>query len=120
MRPVDGRYRAFDCWLAAQRSGGGVQAWEDWDPRSDRNVGNCSSVNVGVDFLAALSFTATQCELWDITKYAEAGRFQNKWSCGCIFPFGADGEREVAYMIEVSVPQGQGAVWTLSAGFSIS
>ena len=70
--------------------------------------------------MAASSFTATQCELWDITKFAEAGRFQNKWSCGCAIPFGATGEREVASMIEVSVPQGEGAQWTLSAGFSIS
>jgi hypothetical protein len=115
--PLRSSVAMFDCWLHGQRNGGSAMAWEDWDPRSDLNR-NCGSITIGVEHVAILSFSHELCEIWDITKSAEAGRFENRWSCGCLFPFGVYGDREVAYMVEVSVSQPGSVVWTLSAGFT--
>ena len=92
-------------------------AWEDWSPRSDKNV-SCGSITIGVQHVVGLSFTHDICEIWNMTKYEEAGRFKNQWSCGCIAPWGVDGDREVAYTVEVSLSQTGSVQWSLSAGFS--
>lgn len=65
-----------------------------------------------------LNWSHQLCEAWDITKYSEAGRFKNQWKCNCIPPWGVDGDREVAYTVNVSVTQPGSVQWTLSAGFA--
>jgi hypothetical protein len=57
------------------------------------------------------------CEQWDATWSSEGGRFRNQWKCGCFYPFGISGDREVAYMQAVAVPNGVAPSWVLSQGF---
>lgn len=87
--------------------------WVDWNPRSDLTTGQCSSITIGISYIAVLSYSAVICqEGWDMTKYAEAGKFKNRW-------YGAArrSEREVAYMVSVKVPKGGWPVWALTKDY---
>lgn len=105
-----------DAYLSCQRNGGSTQEWLEWSPGSDVPRPSCGTVGIGVSaFGIGISANYTACPtMWDITKYAEAGRFQNKW-VGSAWR----SEREVAYMICVKVPQGGWPVWNLTAGFHV-
>lgn len=77
--------------------------WEDWAPRTD-SEGGCRTKSVGIS-VAGVSATGyyEACEKQDITKYSEAGKFENAWA----YPAGrADAEREVAYQVAFNVPNG--------------
>ncbi len=88
--------------------------WVDWNPRADQSVGQCSSITIGISYIAVLTHTSTICSSgWDITKYAEAGKFANKWYGTAWWS-----EREVAYMVCVKVPQGGWPIWALTAQYS--
>lgn len=89
--------------------------WFDWSPRSDSTTPSSGqSTTVGVTVCGvSLSQTYTQCDTWDITKYSEDGRFENKWR-GSAYK----SEREVAYIISVKVPEGGWPIWTLGYGYS--
>jgi len=103
-------YELGDQWIEAARNGGDPQRWHDWSPRSDASVGSCTSVNLSVRVNGyGLSAPFTQCETWDITKYAAAGRFRNRWKEG--FCMQVRGEREVAFNIASRVAQGSVPYW---------
>jgi len=110
--------RIYDAWIAAQRAASSpVMTWVDWSPRGDRS-GSCQDIGLSVTALKLpLAGTFEMCEQWDATWYAEAGRFRNQWKCGCVYPFGVQWDREVAYMLAVSVPNGTFPSWVLSQGF---
>lgn len=99
-----------------KHSSSSTMEWVDWNPRSDQTRGSCGSITLSVGALGiGISGTFTICKSgWDITKYAEAGKFANKWY-GWVWP---PSEREVAYMVCVKVPQGGWPVWGLTATFS--
>lgn len=103
----------INCWKHEYSS---PMQWVDWSPRSDMQVGYCQQYTLGVTALGLLaSTTQTICETWDITKYSEAGKFKNTWR-GSV----RQSEREVAYMIAVSIPQNGEPGWWVQAGYTCS
>jgi hypothetical protein len=105
-----------NAWLSSTKgSSSSAMSWVDWAPKGD-TTGACANQTLSVSVAGVgISSSYTRCEKWDITKYAEAGKFKNLWDCNCTL--GIKGDREVAYMSVVSVAQGGKATWTLSAGF---
>ena len=99
-----------DPWIKAQPASSSPAAtWYDWRPRSDRTF--CGDVNLGVSVNGfPLSISGSQCETWDITKYARAGEFRNKWTEG-ICQTQRD-ERELEFTVAVRVAQGKVPTWT--------
>ena len=106
--------RLFSAFLSSQKSGSSATMyWFDWDPRSDWQ-GNCQTTNISVTIYGiGIGSSHTRCEEWDITKYAEAGKFKNEWKD----PWGVTGDREVAYMTLIYVAQGATPSWNLTHGF---
>ena len=86
--------------------------WVDWSPRSDQNMGSCTNVQIGVAY-SGVGFNVGHgiCDKWNITKWAEAGHFANRWEGGATRT-----EREVVYMTSIKVSQGQFPSWSLSGG----
>lgn len=83
--------------------------WSDWDPRSD-TTRSCDPVTLGFSYGAAsVSMNFTQCETWDITKYIAPGEFRNDWT-----GYAVQADREVAYAVQVYVPQGGWPRWYLT------
>lgn len=86
-------------------------SWADWSPRSDTTRA-CQPVSVAINILSALSYTATQCDLWDINKSTLAGTFRNTWK-----GYAHQSEREVAFHTSVRTPQAYGTnqrpVWDI-------
>lgn len=102
-------------WISCKKhASSSPMQWVDWNPRSDRTIGHCDSITIGISYGAVLTYTATICkEGWDITKYSEAGKFKNRW-----YGTAYSSEREVAYMVCVKVPQGGWPVWYLQWNYS--
>lgn len=92
-------------------SNSSTMGWMDWTPRGDIDLPNCSDLTLSVS-VEGIGFSKTylRCERWNITKFAEAGRFSNSWE-GSV----NDTQREIAYMTSVSVPQGGWPVWIIPA-----
>lgn len=85
--------------------------WADWDPAAD-STRSCSPLTLSVTYAGVgLNVAANQCETWDITKYTQAGRFDNNWRGGV-----RASERNVEYLLEVRRPS-TGASWDLPASF---
>jgi hypothetical protein len=99
-----------DPWIKAWPSSTSPAAtWHDWQPRADRTF--CGAVNVGVSVNGfPLSLSGSQCETWDITKYARAGEFRNKWTEGLCQT--ERGERELEFTVAVRVAQGKVPTWS--------
>lgn len=115
--------KIYDGWVAAVKaSSSSAMAWEDWDPLGDIS-GSCQSVPLGID-VRGIIFGASgfMCEVWDMQLYTDAGHFRQKWSCGCVVPFGQSypASRGMKYLQAISTAGGGNAVWTLSAGFLAS
>jgi hypothetical protein len=110
--------KIYDAWIASTRAGGSpAMSWMDWSPRGDRS-GLCQPIGLTVTVLKLpLTGTYEMCEQWDMTWSSDPGRFRNQWRCGCFFPFGVQADREVAYSVAVSVPNGTWPSWVLSQGF---
>jgi len=110
------RWAALECKRNTQYSS--TMLWKDWYPKSDQEVPSCGSITLGITvFGISLSYSSQICNSgWDITKYAEAGKFVNKW----YGKVGSGTEREVAYMVCVKVPQNGYAVWDIRAGYGCS
>ena len=69
------------------------------------------NVNLGVSVNGfPLSLSGSQCETWDITKYARAGEFRNKWTEGLCQT--ERGERELKFTVAVRVAQGKVPTWS--------
>jgi len=104
---------AAHVWCQKQSSSSPME-WVDWDPQADQDYGSGGqSVTIGISYIVEISSTYTVRDKWDITKYAEAGKFKNSWR-GSAWR----SERNVAYMICVSVPEGGWPAWTLSAQYT--
>jgi hypothetical protein len=87
--------------------------WFDFMPRSDQKKGQCEAITLGISaYGVTLSQAWTICkEGWDITYYpTEPGKFLNRW-----YGSADRSEREVAYMVAVTVPQNGVGVWNLDA-----
>lgn len=95
--------------------------WQNWyraSPGSD-STGFCRDISVSVSVLsAAIGGTFEACEGWDMTKSANGANvsFKNQWQCNCSFMIG--GNRQVAYTITVTVPQGSTPIWSLGWGMA--
>jgi hypothetical protein len=91
-----------------------TMGWLDWSPGSDLNVGRCTPITIERTINGSSmggTFTVYKSG-WDITKYAEAGKFANRW-----YGRAWHSERDVAYMVGVAVPQGGWPVWSLAASY---
>lgn len=112
--------KIYNAWLQGQKAANSsAMSWIDWSPRGSVS-GAWQGIGISVSALGVgISTGSIMCEHWNITKWAEAGHFQNQWDCGCIYPFGQPypNSREIDYMQAVSVPNGGVASWTLSEGF---
>lgn len=113
--------KIYDGWVAAVRAPNTpVMAWEDWDPLGDLVTNNCMIQPLSISVLGTgFSTSGLLCERWDMTLYNDGGHFKQLWSCGCIYPFGQPypNSRGMRYVQGISVSAGNGAWWTLSAGF---
>ncbi len=116
-RATSGGGRRWDAWLESVRAAGSAaQYWYDWAPGGDV-TSNCQNVSLSSPVLGLMAtLTSTRCERWDMTLWADAGHFRNKWNCDCWL--GIDADREVAFQIGVKMNQGTTPRWTLSAGFT--
>lgn len=113
--------KLYDGWVSAvKKPASASMQWEEWSPDQDRN-GSCAWTPISINVLGVgLNSGGVMCEVWDMTLYTDAGHFKERWSCGCVFPFGQPypNSRAVRYLQAVSVPGGGSAIWTLSSGFS--
>ncbi|ADJ25802.1 hypothetical protein Dehly_0489 [Dehalogenimonas lykanthroporepellens BL-DC-9] len=90
-----------------------TMGWYDWTPGADLPNGVGNTITYGVTaFGITISNSIVHYDLWDITKYIEAGKFKNEWKGSA-----NDSEREVGYMVGVTVPQGGWPQWYLGANF---
>jgi hypothetical protein len=99
-----------DPWIEARPDPkGAAHTWFDWSPRAD-STRNCENPQLSVSVNGfGLSLPALQCETWDITKYAAAGKFRNQWREGlCQFQHE---ERELAFEVVSKVGQGKVPRW---------
>jgi len=113
-------YSLLTAHVASDRDlGSPPMYWVDWSPRSDQTVGNCQTYQVSVGALGiGIASYHDLCEKWDITKYADPGKFRNEWKN--YFGFTISSEREVAYMLAVKVPEGSFPIWVLNYGYYAS
>lgn len=88
--------------------------WLDWSPGSDLNIRRCTPITIerSISGSSIGGTFAVYKTGWDITKYEEAGRFANRW-----YGKAWRSERDVAYMVGVSVPQSDWPVWSLTANY---
>jgi hypothetical protein len=103
---------------SARPAGTPWQSWYRASPGSD-STGFCRDVSVSVSVLSAtIGGTFEACEGWDMTKSANGANasFKNQWQCNCSFMIG--GNRQVAYTITVTVPQGSSPTWSLGWGMA--
>jgi len=100
----------LDAYVRNQPYSSPTTYWADWDPGSDSSV-DCCDRSIGVSVAGvSISYTYTQCEKWDITKYSTPGKFKNEWSHPLL---GVPEDREVAYAVEVYADDGDTPRWTL-------
>ena len=112
--------KIYDGWMHGKKSGAATMYWVDWSPRGTIS-GGCVTVPISVAALGySISASGLMCERWDIYKAATGGDFKEKWSCGCIVPFGQPypNVREIDLMQAVKVVRNARPTWTLSAGFT--
>jgi hypothetical protein len=100
---------------AYRNSSSATMYWYDWDPGADSSI-NCSQIQLGVAYASyGLTFGHTQCETWDITRWAGyPGRFKTQWNKGFFY---VNGDREAAFEVLVRVPQGGAPIWNLDWNF---
>jgi hypothetical protein len=102
-----------DPWIEARPATGAPHAWHDWDPREDTTRPCTSTVSLQVVVRGIpLTVSASQCATWDITKYATAGKFRNKWTEG--FCMMRQGETSLEFEIASRVAQGKVPTWTFA------
>jgi len=102
-------------WIECVRhESSSTMGWLDWSPGSDLNIRRCTPITIerSISGSSIGGTFAVYKTGWDITKYAEAGRFANRW-----YGTAWRSERDVAYMVGVSVPQGDWPVWGLTANY---
>jgi hypothetical protein len=98
-----------DPWIHAWLSPASPDAtWFKWKPGTDTT--QCGGVNLSIAVNGIpLALSGNQCETWNITKYADAGRFRNGWIEG-ICQIQRD-ERELEFTVAVRVAQGKVPTW---------
>ena len=102
-----------DPGIEARPGKGAVHAWHDWDPREDTTLPCTSTVSLEVVVREIpLTVTASQCATWDITKYATAGMFRNKWTEG--FCMMRQGETSLEFEIASRVAQNGVPTWSFA------
>jgi hypothetical protein len=112
--------KIYDGWMRGVRaSSSAPMSWIDWSPRGSMS-GGCATTPISVKALGVgISASGIMCEHWDHYQ-GEPGDYKQKWTCGCIFPFGQPypNGRELDLMQAVSVANGRSVAWTLYAGFT--
>ena len=98
--------------LASKSSNSAAMMWHDWHPGADQNR-SCQQITVGVSSPLPIGYGHQICDEWDITKFAEAGKFRNIYRAPLFFE-PAFSEREVAFDIAVRVNQGATARWNFN------
>lgn len=102
-----------DPWIEARPAKGAAHTWHDWDPREDTTRPCTSTISLEVVVRSLpLTVSANQCATWDITKYATAGKFRNKWTEG--FCMMRQGETSLEFEIVSRVAQTKVPTWTFA------
>jgi hypothetical protein len=106
-------YEVGDPWIQSNPGSGAAHRWVDWDPGADTARACSTPISLSVAARGVgLTVNANQCETWDITKYATAGTFRNKWTEG--FCMMRQGETQLEFEIVSKVAQGRTAAFTFS------
>jgi hypothetical protein len=87
-----------------------AQTWRDWAPEQGHDGSTCTTVNVGVSYIASLGYSVTGCDKWIFDKTCNTCSpwIQSKWDCNCLFGLSAkEGvvSRAIAYQMLVSTSQ---------------
>lgn len=118
----------FTAWVSGERTPNTVaQTWVDWEPDQGHSgdVGQCSSMNLGVSHIATVSYTTTACEQWFYDKSCNTCSpwLKSTWDCDCYYlRFGGLStpptpvSRAIAYQMVVSVGQSQTPSFRLGLG----
>lgn len=116
--PLNGQTVDWARIWSDEAAGSAAMSWSDWGPRGDlsQGQGTCTNFTFGVSVGAVLSFTKWACEIWNMTKWADAAHYQMEWNCNCAW--GITSDREVAYVTEITVGQNLGPLWTVGATFN--
>jgi hypothetical protein len=102
-----------DPWIQSNPAAGVTHNWTDWDPAADTELPCTTQVHLTVVAKGVgLTVTGQQCAVWDITKYATAGKFRNKWTEG--FCMMRQGETSLEFEIVSRVAQGKVPGWTFN------
>lgn len=102
-----------DPWIESSPAAGAAHTWFDWKPRSDSDQACSTTVYLTITVAGfPLTVAGNQCATWDITKYATAGKFRNKWTEG--FCMIRTGETELEFEIASRVTQGGVPGWQFS------
>lgn len=110
-------------WVSGERTPNTTaQTWVDWAPEQGHD-GSCSSVNVGVSYIATLSYSVTACEKWIFNKTCNTCStwIKNTWDCNCFFGLSAKTgvvSRAVAYQMLVSTSQSATPRFRLGLGMT--
>jgi hypothetical protein len=110
-------------WVSGERTPNTAsQTWVDWAPEQGHD-GACSSVNVGVSYIASLSYSVTACEKWIFNKTCNTCSpwIKNTWDCNCWFGLNAKNgvpSRAVAYQMLVSTSQSATPRFRLGLGMA--
>ena len=107
-------------WIHADRDAGPALSFVDWSPDADVWQG-CGSYGLSISVAGVGGgFSATFCELNDISKSAggTVGWFKDYWDWNVAVPI-RDRDRSVAMLVGASSPQGTGTpTWGLSWNFA--
>lgn len=102
-----------DPWIQSNPGSGATHYWTDWDPGADTELPCSPSVSLSVEARGVgLSVQGSQCAVWDITKYATAGKFRNKWTEG--FCMMRQGETQLEFEVVSRVAQNKVPTWTFN------
>lgn len=103
-----------DPWIeATPASGSPTHNWADWEPADDTTRACSTTYGITVSVRGVpLTVQVTQCQTWDITKYATAGKFRNKWTEGiCMM---RQGETSLEFEIVSRVSQSAVPTWAFN------
>lgn len=110
-------------WVSGERTPNTTaQTWVDWGPEQGHD-GSCSSINVGVSYIASLNYSITACEKWIVDKSCNTCSpwMKATWDCNCFWGLDAKNgtvSRAIAYQMLVSTSQSATPRFRVGLGLS--
>jgi hypothetical protein len=110
-------------WVSGERTPNTTaQGWVDWGPEQGHD-GSCSTVNVGVSYIASLNYSITGCEKWIIDKSCNTCSpwMKATWDCNCFWGLDAKTgtvSRAIAYQMLVTTSQSATPRFRVGIGMS--